>query len=34
MYERASLMNARLAILSRPGMGTTVSLRIPIESPA
>jgi len=31
MNERASLMNARLAIAPRPGMGTTVSLKIPIE---
>jgi len=31
MYERASLMNARLRICPRPRLGTTVSLSIPIE---
>jgi len=31
MHERASLMNARLAIASRVGRGTSVSIRIPIE---
>ncbi|MBN1857415.1 MAG: PAS domain-containing protein [Dehalococcoidia bacterium] len=33
MYERASLMNASLFIGSRSDLGTSVILRIPIESP-
>ena len=31
MYERASLMDAKLTICPRPGMGTSVTLKILIE---